>query len=1368
MSLLKRRRHGRKPRKPNLQCENLESRYLLTTFTVNSGEDVVDANDGVTTLREAVNQANAEAGPDIIVIDPNTPTNFEEVVIFLDSEIEITDDLDIQGLSQFEFVIVGNQGIDEVGGDGDRIFTVNDSSPNVINVRISDMIIQSGDPAGNGGAIYSEESLTIERVTGGGNNAQSSGGFLFASVGEGATLIVDDSRITGNSTEGEGGGISANVYGGTVEIRNSTVTGNVASDGGGIYIYGDDVANNIVVSNADVTGNDADNGGGLSLVVGSGNVTVEESFINGNTARDGGGLSADISTDAEVTIRNTIVSDNVGDENGGIRASSKGDLSVIGSRISGNSTGEDGSGVGGISVALSDGGEATIDSSVVSQNTSTTAGGVEVSFDENSSTTATIVSSTISGNTAESGSAIRTTNSGELNIRHSTIAKNVNTTADTSAVFADSATITIDHSIIADHAADLGTSSGTFNISHSLIGTNAGSGLTAAPVGSPDANGNIIGGATPIDPLLSELGTNGGTSDTHALLPGSPAIDAGDQDIVSPPSFDQRGNPFIRRFDGDNDGTTTIDIGAYERISSGLIVSTADDGLDGDYSDGNLSLREAIQLAADSVSTTGKVTFASDLSGQTLDLTEGQISILNPVEIEGPGAASLTISAAGNDPTPTTDQGDGTRIFNIDDNDDNRGLAVTISGVTLSDGDVTGAGGAIQSREDLTLRDSIITGNNAAQSGEQVGYEGDGGGVWARTFTGSILFDNVEIVGNTSDDDGGGLNILAGTGLITIQNSTISDNTANGLGTIGVNVGGGIRGFANEGGEIAVVDSMITDNVGQRLGIGDSWGGGGIGFVGSGKLSVRSSTISGNTSDTFGGGIYIEGSYSNGVTLGEFEIVDSVISNNNASLGGGVGALFNATGVIENTTLDGNEASDGGGLFNLGNVDVVNSTLSGNSAGFGGGIMNGYLTQGSAYAGELDVLNSTISGNEAEFGGGIFTLVLPSTTSTIRHSTIVNNKADANADDQGTGGGVYAFYGALDIDHSIIAKNTVTPGGAPDMQIDPGGVGGATAVITVTNSLIGDNTGLELPESARDNDSWLQNEDGNYVGGPEGGVIDPLIGDLADNGGPTETHALEFGSLAIDAGNESDLVDLPVSDQRGEPFVRVADGALDMGAFESQDEPTTLLGDFDGDDDFDCSDIDALVIHIRDGGSDSQFDLNEDGSVDDVDIDQWLTIAGNANQGRPYLSGDANLNGITDAQDLNVLGQVWLQSVSGWCAGDLNGDGLVNAIDLNRVGQAWLQDGAPDPAAARAPQAALAAVDVIDEAIAAPADRSLECNEFRLQSVESPLIGDMDRIDIRRVQRRHAQDRIRNQSPADVAATEVSTIVDQLLATWLV
>src|SRR5205085_2832611 len=108
-------------------------------------------------------------------------------------------------------------------------------------------------------------------------------------------------------------------------------------------------------------------------------------------------------------------------------------------------------------------------------------------------------------------------------------------------------------------------------LTYSLIGDNAGTSLIEAPVGLPDANGNLIGGPThgAIDPLLGPLADNGGFTLpdgshilTMELMLESPAINAGDLNAVAGqngvPEFDERGTPFGRVFGG------RIDIGAFE------------------------------------------------------------------------------------------------------------------------------------------------------------------------------------------------------------------------------------------------------------------------------------------------------------------------------------------------------------------------------------------------------------------------------------------------------------------------------------------------------------------------------------------------------------------------------------------------------------------------------------------------------------------------------------------------------------------------------------------------------------------------------------------------------------------------------------
>lgn len=127
----------------------------------------------------------------------------------------------------------------------------------------------------------------------------------------------------------------------------------------------------------------------------------------------------------------------------------------------------------------------------------------------------------------------------------------------------------------------------------------------------------------------------------------------------------------------------------------------------------------------------------------------------------------------------------------------------------------------------------------------------------------------------------------------------------------------------------------------------------------------------------------------------------------------------------------------------------------------------------------------------------------------------------------------------------------------------------------------------------------------------------------------------------------------------------IVDYALDI-----QDE---VDPDFNDDGVLGVPDIDALVGEIAGGNMDPTLDMNQDGEVNLLDVDEWLSIAGNENlgEGRSYLGGDADLNGVVEAADLNQVGISWQQAVSAWSAGDFNADGTVGAPDLNVLGINW-------------------------------------------------------------------------------------------------
>ena len=202
----------------------------------------------------------------------------------------------------------------------------------------------------------------------------------------------------------------------------------------------------------------------------------------------------------------------------------------------------------------------------------------------------------------------------------------------------------------------------------------------------------------------------------------------------------------------------------------------------------------------------------------------------------------------------------------------------------------------------------------------------------------------------------------------------------------------------------------------------------------------------------------------------------------------------------------------GGGILDGGGrVDITNSTISGNSAGNGSG--GGIYTLGA-----MTIINSTISGNSA--GSGTGGGITSGGSLHLTNSTVSGNSA-------GDGGGFHSINASqVILRNTIIAKNTAATG--PDAS---------GTVRSLGYILIGDTSGAMI----------LGATIGNQLN------VDPLLGPLQDNGGPTKTHALLPGSPAIDKGYSSGSV----TDQRGftRPVgianVKGGDGS-DIGAFEVQ------------------------------------------------------------------------------------------------------------------------------------------------------------------------------------------------------------------------
>ena len=647
-------------------------------------------------------------------------------------------------------------------------------------------------------------------------------------------------------------------------------------------------------------------------------------------------------------------------------------------------------------------------------------------------------------------------------------------------------------------------------------------------------------------------------------------------------------------------------------------------------SDGKISLREAL-IASNNTLGADEVTFDPAVFTETdgkpdapILLTLGELEIAEATSVIGLGPERTRIDAQG-----------ASRVIDIGNAEDTfpatlRGLFITGGVVTVDHG--WGGGVRMHGSGKLTIEESVIDGNMVT------GSEGWGGGI---SGLGEVELFRVTVSNNTVTGfagRGGGLNSYRD--LVMTESHFINNKTTGYSGR-----GGGVHAFGNA----SLNDSSITGNKTTDTSISSGSSGGGMyarfavvlknsivsnnstagqhsdggGIHTRNRLNAFNSTISGNSTSgvsAVGGGILVDQT----LRLYDSQIIDNA-THGDLSQGGGI--VGNRRVLLTNTVVAGNTTagrrSNAGGI-SANDLRLTNSTVRGNStAGAesrGGGILTEELTSnnstisGNSTAGEgsygggisatnVQMFQSTVSGNstsgENAHGGGVFTRMLA-----LVSSTIVDN---AVAHDAATAGGVY-MQGAHEprLNSSIVAGN-VAGGTGPDFESSA--LAHNTLRVHAVRSLIGDNSRTQLEEAPVGGPDI----NGSLIGGPIHGAIVPLLGPLADNGGPTWTHLPLPGSPVIDAG------DNPVGfthDQRGEPFSRVFGAGPDMGAVESSNP--------------------FLVDNPTD---ESDGDL----SLGDVSLREAIEFA-NANPGPDVIHFDPTVftatTGAPDAPILLTLGQL--------------------------------------------------------------------------------------------------------------------------------
>ena len=410
---------------------------------------------------------------------------------------------------------------------------------------------------------------------------------------------------------------------------------------------------------------------------------------------DGGGIRND---DGTLSITTCTISDNTAEGSGGgiYSGGSGAQFDLTDSTVSDNTATSAGGAGGGVYTYY---GTAAIQRSTLAANASIIGGGLAVA-----STDVTITNSTISGNAADTGGGIANA-SGTLTVAFSTIADNA---ADDGGGFAQlGGSSDVENTIIAQNSAttsDPDTGGGFTSSGNNLIGdVGSATGFTHG------TSGDQVGdSASPLDPMLGPLASGGGPTSTHALLPGSPAIDMGNN--TSALSTDQRG--MTRILDGDDSGTATVDIGAYELAFADFYVDSLVDAVDANPGDGvsddgsgrstlRAAVMEANATAGANVILLGVGTYTLRLPGHGEDAAAtGDLDVTQNLTIVGAGVGETII-----------DGGEIDRVFHVFS-----GITLTLDGVTVTGGNTstTGDGGGIFNDDGgLALGDVVVTGNRS-------------------------------------------------------------------------------------------------------------------------------------------------------------------------------------------------------------------------------------------------------------------------------------------------------------------------------------------------------------------------------------------------------------------------------------------------------------------------------------------------------------------------------------------------------------------------------------------------------------------------------------------------------------------------------
>lgn len=1061
--------------------------------TAAAGFVVMNSNDsGAGSLRDAVAQANALAGTDTITFDAGLSGG---TITLTTGTLGITDDVIIDASAAPDLIVSASS--------NSRVVTSNSADVELVSIHLRD------GASGLGGAAFVDGDLTLRSTTISNSTASIGGGGALVD----GNAFVYNSLITSNSSE-EGGGLAVI---GSALIDGSTLSGNIADDGGGALFTAE---SSLTVTDSTISDNngceeDGDPAGGGIAALGP--VTVSDSILSNNTCTEGNGGAIHVTSD---DVLPPVVRINAGSALTGNSAEDGGALFAEGvvvvvddSTISDNNADDDGGGI------RAEGAELSIDASTLSDNSANDDGGA-VSLDVG---LLTIDGSTFSDNNADDDGGAISVESCDAVISGSTLTNNsAGDNGGAATIVLGSLTMTatdVDDNVAADSGG--GIFAETADVAFSIVG-----GSVSRNTASDGGGGGLY------------LGADGDTSlsITDTVFEANEAIDGDGGGLAT---FDADvfidGARFDRNASTSNGGGISLLVGniEFDRVE---LVSNSSGGSGGAvHNVGSAFFALRNSTVADNTATeSGGGIFAFFGNDIVVEDSDFRGNVAPESNDDSLGGGALNVEAMTKLTVVrstflenTAVNGGGIRL--------NQANSVDIADSDFADNTATQKGGGliILDVDEVEIVGGSVTGNNAAL----------GGGVIVQIAE-SAAISQLTVQENTATSNVGGL------GVLDVDSATLDDLR---IRANAAPFGAGLVFGSTT--EASITRSVISSNVSSSVGPDDVEYGGGIYSLES-NLTVGSTSITGNTAGQ-GGGVLASG--------GSLAITDgTAIDGNTAGVGGGIATIDAPLTTAGGVTISGNAATVGeGGGVAAGDdqVTFVDTTIAGNIASAEGG--------GVSAGGTARFETSSVTDNEAgSHGGGV-------SARTVRafRSLYANNSAGADAESDG---GAIRARSSVIVSHSTFHAN------------EAGGVGGAISIdsdveeprssiefLTVTDNAAGvsgggiqvGDGGVFQPQGilAVDNTAPID-PDVTFPFAPEWSIIgdlgatppvdldgrpalglqlglDPLLGPLTDNGGPTETRMPTARSSALDAGG---TVSEEVTDQRG---TIIADGALhDVGA----------------------------------------------------------------------------------------------------------------------------------------------------------------------------------------------------------------------------